>query len=118
MDQINTGPRLTPAEYWEWRTTIAEMQIAQLQLRCNELEVKVLAKDAEILATRTKLHSVSAVGGAQKRLDEAKAEYARIKEALEGRLGVSLNKKVIDDVTYEVKDLPETEAPKQQPMNH
>lgn len=117
MDQNTTGPRLTPAEYWEWRTTIAEMQIAQLNFRVASLEVKLLAKDAEVIAARIKLHSVSAVGGTQKRLDEAKAEYARIKTALEGRLGVSLNQKVIDEVTYEVKDLPVEEAPKQ-PLNH
>ena len=116
MEQDHKSPRLTAAEYWEWRTTIAEMQVAEARYKCTELEVKLLYKEAEVLAVKTQLHRKGAVEGAKTRLGEAQAEYARIKEALEGHLGVSLNKKIIDDVTYEVRDLPE-EAPTQ-PMNH
>lgn len=106
MDQNDKLPRLTPAEYWEWRTTIAEMETAKANHRCVEMEVKLLSKEAEILAVRTQLHRSAKLEGARKQSVDMQAEYARIKEALEGRLGVSLSGKVIDEITYEVKELP------------
>lgn len=117
MDQFNTGLKLTPAEYWEWRTTIAEIRIMEARCKCSELEFKLLCKEAEILSVRTQLYKRTQIEAAKEKLDAATAEYVRIKEALEVRLGTSLNGKVIDEVTFEVKVLPD-EAPKSPSTNN
>jgi len=99
--------KLHAAEYWEWRTTISEMDVAKEKAKLADAELKILYRDTEIASLRAKLHQSAVVSKARTALENAQAEYARFKGVLEGRLGVSLNNKVIDDITFEVKDLPE-----------
>jgi hypothetical protein len=98
---------LTPAQYWEWRTTIAEREIALQKLNVTQLEYKVLMRDAENLSIRTQLFLRTRMEAAKGAFEQARAEYERFKGVLENDLGQSLNNKVIDDITFEVKELPE-----------
>lgn len=99
-------PTLTAAEYWEWRTTIAEMQKAEVHFKLTVAEAQVLRKEAEIAAMKIQLHSKSNVQSAKEALQSHKEEYTKTKSKLEQRLGFSLNGKMIDEYTYEVKDIP------------
>lgn len=110
---MDDTPRLTPSEYWEWRTTISEMDEARERYLRIETELKVLQRDAEIVSLRAKLHQKTMVDSAKAGLQISKDEYERYKKALEERLGFSLNNKLIDDMTFEVKDLPEDKPVKE-----
>lgn len=99
-------PQLTAAEYWEWRTTIAEMQLTESKLKLSSTEYQVLEKDAVISSMRMQNHKLSKVKNAQTNFDESKKEYESMKKRLEDRLGCSLSGKMIDELTFEVKDIP------------
>lgn len=98
---------LTAAEYWEWRTTIAELRQAELMEEKYELQHKLMQKDAEITMVRAQVFAKTKLDASKQAKEMAKQEYDRFKKALEGALGYSLNGKMIDDLTFEVKELPE-----------
>jgi hypothetical protein len=103
---------LTPVEYWEWRTTIAELNTEKQNYYKTEMEFKLLQKDAEIHAVRMQLFQRTRMDAVKDALRNAQAEYERFTGVLEKSLGQSLKNKVIDDVTFEVKELPdETNKP-------
>lgn len=97
---------LDAGQYWEWRTTIAELETAKVLAEKAALELKVLALETEKLALRTELFKRSQVKAAHDKVELSKREYDLTKKRLEDVLGVSLSGKMIDDVTFEVKDLP------------
>ena len=100
-----TGIRLKDGQYWKWRLTIEEMQHAATlrdlkQLECKYKELELERGKLELLALREKYQEqVSAV-------DLAKGEYNSVKSQIEQELGCSLNGCIIDDVTWEVKQIP------------
>lgn len=103
--------QLTPSEYWEWRTTIAEMEVARLKQRCVELELKFLQKDAELGAAKIEIFKRTRLETARLKLEDSRSEYNKFKENLEKIVGQSLNDKMIDDVTFEIKPLPNEPKP-------
>lgn len=106
MDETQKLPALTAAQYWEWRTTICDVELASQKLVQSELELKLLFKETELLAVKSQLHKVMRVENLRAKHTEAIAEYQRYKKVLEDSLGVSLSNKIIDEITFEVKDLP------------
>lgn len=104
---------LSAAQYWEWRTTIAELDSAKHKLIRCELEHKFLGKEAEMLLLRAQLFSKTQFELARNTVHAAHAEYERFKKVLEESVGISLSGKVIDDVTFEIKTLPENEKEQQ-----
>jgi len=99
-------PRLGNDEYWEWRCTIAEMQCEKHKYLSAEATVKLLQKNVETAEAQVKLFAATALRAAREGSDAAKSEYFRFKKSLEEKLGTSLDNKVIDDLTFEVKSLP------------
>lgn len=99
-------PKLTWAQYWEWRTTIAEMNTAKSQVETSDLNFKLLCKDAEILRVRAELFARISIGDAKAAYEQTQKEYLRFKKVLEDSLGTTLSGKLIDEITLEVKDLP------------
>ena len=99
--------RLTAEQYWEWRTTIAEMNIKKSELKNSELELKNIQKDIELMTIKYQLFIKTRIESCNKSLLEHIAEYDRFKLGLEKVLGISLNNKVINDLTFEISDLPE-----------
>lgn len=105
MEQIKTA--LSPGEYWEWRTTICELEIAKQKLLNVELQFKIMNKETEIHAVRQQLFQRTRMDAAKTELQGAHSEYERFKGVLEESLGQSLNNKVIDDITFEIRELPD-----------
>jgi hypothetical protein len=104
-EQIRTA--LSPAEYWEWRTTIAELEVRKQKLLCSELQHKVMTKEAETHVVRQQLFLRTRMEAAKTALLEAQSEYERYKGVLEKSLGQSLSNKVIDDITFEIREMPD-----------
>lgn len=97
---------LSPAEYWEWRTTISEMDTKKEVLKTRELELKLLEKDAELVSLRLVMHRNVIIKSSQDAYQQSLDEYKRFKSVLEERLDLSLDGKMIDDVTFEIKEIP------------
>lgn len=98
---------LTAAQYWEWRNAITEMWLEKAKLEQKEQDVKLMQKDIEILQLKAKLFSGTVVAAHTKVADKAKESYFELKKKLETALGQSLDGKVIDDLTFEIKNLEE-----------
>lgn len=105
QDVIFDTPKLTAAQYWEWRNVCTELWLANNKVKLEEASAQVLRKDVEIANMRVSLH-LAKVQSAKEESLNASNSYRKIKDVLEEQLGVSLNNKLIDDVTYEVKDGP------------
>lgn len=101
--------KLTAEEYWEWRTTIAELQLAEEKLKTATQEIKLVEKDIGNLQLSAKLLIATNHRRAKDNQNEAKDEYEKFKKLIEERTGTSLNNKIIDDVNFEIKDLPKQE---------
>lgn len=96
--------RLSPGQYWEWRCTIEEMQHAKTRLEQKRLMQALMEKELEVQKLKSMIFKE------QIKLEEEKhkssmAEYDRFKAKLEKDIGRSLSNTVIDDITYEIKDL-------------
>lgn len=98
---------LSPAEYWEWRTTIQELETAKQRMLNAEISLKLMHREAEIHAVRQQLFQRTRMDAAKTELQRAHSEYERFKGVLEKSLGQTLNNKVIDDITFEIRDLPD-----------
>lgn len=95
---------LKAEQYWEWRTTIAEMQLAEERYKCGQSQHNEMSKDLEIARLRTFIFKQNLTTSKEK-AELAKQEYTNFKEKLEKELGISLNNKAIDDVTFEIKEI-------------
>lgn len=104
---------LTPEEYWEWRTTIAEMVSAQNEYLKTKLELVIMEKDAELLRARAQVFALSKVEKAKTKFDSGREEYSRFKTSLEEKIGQSLNDKIINDVNFEISEAPKQNIPKE-----
>lgn len=98
--------KLTPAQYWEWRTTIAELEIKKEKLEREKLSLQLMNRDTELLAVRTQLFLRTRMESAANAVKDAQTEYDRFKGVLEKSVGQSLNNKLIDEITYEIKEVP------------
>lgn len=107
MEENKIRTALSPVEYWEWRTTISDMEVAKQKLVNAELQFKLLSKESEIHAVRQQLFLRTRMEAAKDALKSAHSEYERYKGVLEKSLGQSLSNKVIDDITFEIRDLPD-----------
>ena len=105
MAQLKTS--LSPGEYWEWRTTIQELETQKQKFLNAELQFKLMQKESEIHAIKQQLFQRTRMDAAKTALQEAHSEYERFKGVLEKSLGQSLNNKVIDDITFEVREVPD-----------
>ena len=98
---------LSPAQYWEWRTTIEEMDHAKEKMKSTQLEYKLLIKDAENLGIRTQLFLRTRMDAAHDLVKKTKEEYERFKGVLEKDIEQALSNKIIDDTTFEISGLPD-----------
>lgn len=101
-----TRSTLTAAEYWEWRNACTQVWNSNNKASLAEEQAKVLQLNAELAQMRLKLHLATSVKDARAQALECSQEYQKIKDVLEDKLGVSLNNKTIDDVTFEIMDAP------------
>jgi hypothetical protein len=99
------NPVLSPSQYWEWRCICTELWLANNKVKVTELEAQLLKKDVEIANMRHDLYLAKVQSAKEDALNASKT-YRKIKDVLEGHLGTSLNDKIIDHVTYEVKEAP------------
>ena len=99
--------KLTPEEYWEWMSSINLMGKRKAEIGQAEAESKAIGLEVQLKTLELKLHSKTRLEGVRNGLQDSIKGYEEIKSRIENRLGFSLNNKIIDEVTLEVKSAPE-----------
>ena len=99
--------QMSPAKYWEWRTSIEELQHEELKLKYITRQLQIMEKDIEIAKLSAMIYKIQYMKDAQNKYADVKKGYDKFKLDLEKELGVDLNNKVIDEFTYEIRDLNE-----------
>lgn len=97
--------KLTPKDYWEWRTTITEVEVERLKVAVSEQKLIVMQKDIENLHLRQKLFMLTQFKDEKNHFETVKNDATNWKTALEERLGFKIHGCIIDDVTHEVRHL-------------
>lgn len=90
-------PKIKPQRYWQWRHSIAEMKI-------NEIQAQLAEANAQILALKSEMLKKSAMSFQQFK-EQSKQEYEKLKSQIEKEIGMSLNGCAIDDVTFEINKI-------------
>lgn len=103
---VDNFPRMSPDQYYKYRWNLSEAELAKARLEQKRTKRLLLQKNIEILQLQLRLFSVidfKVVEG------EAKAkthEYNLYVHELEKELGISLKDKLVDDITFEIKEAP------------
>lgn len=111
VDELSVK-KMTAARYWEWRNTITDLWLAEQKLKNAELELKLKQKDVDLAMARAQVFGQTVVRQCRTDTEEAKAEYFKLKSELEKEVGISLDGKVINDVTFEIRELDDDPEPK------
>jgi hypothetical protein len=98
--------KLTPAQYWEWRTTISELDVKKEKLESTKLQLQLLQKESELSAVKIQLFLKTRMELASNAVKDAQTEYDRFKGVLEKCVGQTLSNKIIDEITFEIKEVP------------
>jgi hypothetical protein len=93
---------LTPADYWEWRTSIEEMKQQELKVELATLRQKYLETETKCLNLQAALFTQTLKQTTAQR-DNYKKEYLAHIEKLENKYGVDLKDCIIGDINYEVR---------------
>lgn len=101
--------QLSPAEYWEYRTQVEEMNHKDSLLKLSISELKLLEATvkehkllSEIAQLRVSLHRNIIVGQKQVEYTQSKTEYTTFRDNLGVRLGHPLEGCIISDIDFSV----------------
>ncbi len=96
--------RLTPAQYWEWRCSIEELKSSDLNFKRVMLEKEIKELSIELKKKELILFKEVIINASNEK-EKIKKDYEVYKQNLERQLGCSLANKIIDENTYEIKDV-------------
>jgi hypothetical protein len=97
--------KLSKEQFLEMKASVLSMRLAEERLQVGALRLEMMNRDLEIARLKAALfkHSLSGLDGLKQL---AKEEYEALKKRIGEEAGVDLEGKVIDEVTYEVRALP------------
>jgi len=96
-DIVDTGIYISSEDYWKWRLTIEEQGHAGTRVKLCQRDVKIKELERSI--------EVFKFQSANREHDKAKDEYIKIKKEIEGKIGLPLNDVIIDEHTFEVRQI-------------
>lgn len=96
--------RLTSAQYWEWRCSIEELKSSDLNFKRVMLERELKELNIELRKKELILFKEVIINASNEK-EKIKKDYEVYKQNLEKEIGCSLSNKIIDDITYEIKDV-------------
>jgi len=99
------GKKLTPEQYWKWRTQVAELWNEQNKKEAATNELKFMNAKAKVMALEAVIYEAKTLKVKTEECTAMEAKYHKHREELEKALGVSLKNATIDDVTFEIKPL-------------
>lgn len=92
-------------ELLDFKSTANAVEVARLQLQLKEKEHALMEKDLEIQKYKVDNFYSKDVNLQRKKLQDKQNSYALVKKQIEDRIGYSLNDRVIDELTLEIKKL-------------
>jgi len=99
------APRLTGEQFWQWKHLISEMFKTKKEKELCESQLINLRKDIEIANMKAKLFELSQIETSKDKIEASTKAYNDYKNELEKVHKISLSGKIIDEVTYEIKEL-------------
>lgn len=93
---------LSPEDYWEWRTSVEEMEHAKTKYDLYLFKLRIMEKDIRLLQLETALFKSTIKQMADEK-DLMKEEYNKFKTKLENKYGLSLSDCLIRDTLEIVK---------------
>jgi hypothetical protein len=95
--------KLTPGQYWEWRQTISDQNLAESELKIAQAQLSMMEKDLEISRLKAMAFKNNLQGLVGK-VELAKREYERFKKELQETVGIPFKKYTINE-NFEVNEL-------------
>lgn len=112
VKKVESAPKLTPGQYWEWRARHlmviqkeADLKVASLEKNRSELQQELERMRALLFSTR-----MNEIKG---KLEISRKEFQAVREKIEQELGVTLADKMINETTFELLEVPKEMAPPQ-----
>ena len=96
---------LNSADYWEWRTSISEMDHAKTKSDLMHMKLKLLESEHRVRTLEMALFKTQ-VRQAIAEKEKLKKEYEDHKKRLEEKYKVSFDDCIIGEYNYEVKKIP------------
>jgi len=87
-------PKLTTAQYWEFKSSIADLDVAMKDVEISKLAVKI--REMELSVAKNKVNEASI------KYINAKKEYDRFLSELEKEVGTTIKGKIIDPITFSI----------------
>lgn len=104
FEHFDSIAKLNPAQYWEWRTTIEEMNHAKTKMELAKLEIKICDRESAIVDRERKLKAKK-YEKMNEIHDKMNNDYMKFTGRLETELDISMKNTVIEPHTYEVRKL-------------
>jgi hypothetical protein len=102
--------KMKAEQYWEWRTTIEEMEHSKTKLKNVRLEMALMERNVEILKLRNNMYK-EVVRNQEFEHKRIVDEYGKFIEKLEKEIGCSIRDKIIDPVTFQIMDENDVKLP-------
>ena len=105
IGQEETTKRLTGEQFWQWKYYISEMFKAKKEKDLADAQLIAMRKDIEIANLKAKLFELTQCENSRAKIDDTTKAYNDYKNELEIVHKISLSGKIVDEVTYEIKEL-------------
>lgn len=100
-----TSNRLTGEQFWQWKHSISEMFKSKKEKELSDAQLIAMRKDIEIATLKAKLFELTQCESSKQKVEDSTKAYNECKSELEKVHKISLSGKIIDEVTYEIKEL-------------
>ncbi len=104
--KVEETKKLTPAQYWEWKCYLEEMNKAKVNDKRVNLEQEIMNKEIENRKLKLALFKET-VRSARRSVISSQEEFEKVKQRIEEELGMKLEDCTIDPYTLEVKKIGE-----------
>ena len=112
FEHFDSIAKMTPAQYWEWRTTVEELEHSKTKGEMVMMEIKICDREAAVIDKERKL-KVKKYQDTTEKYDKIKTDYEGFKRKLEDELGINMNNTVICPYTFEIRKLTDDSSTKE-----
>ena len=100
----NKPKKLDAGQYWEWVCTMEQLKASKLNEKRIHLEREIMNKQIENAKLKLALFKET-VQAARRSVEKAELESEKFIQRLQEELGIDLKECVIDENTFEVRNL-------------
>lgn len=96
--------QLSPEQFWKWQSYLFDVQKKELEYQSEQRYLGMLEKDLEIARLKAMIFKNS-LDAKKAQVNSCKEKYAEVISAIEEAAGFKISGNIVDDVTFEVKEL-------------